>query len=560
VTTPTRTNKRRVGFEEESLSRDDSCLSESFDLSFSRGPHSSELTPGFDSCRITTQDAVDGLLLFGSPDSSKEPLSLMIYTLVTDCHVALVVVFRTAETPLKDSQFNISSPFSPENTRDWLSFSPQFEESPNFPFGPASASLFVSHTPHRDFTPNGGPPGGGMTPGTGASEGIAQLLAPMSSTKKTRLKRNLEPDSIFEDDANTSSHTNTSATLYPPPPASGHRVVHSSDGDDQPDDLSLHRYSKIRRMNRGNGPDDHFDRLTVDMSPHGDGDLEPNELMACLETPMKQKQSWMKKSSTSPVITTQRKKRQQCDLIISSPNEGNERMTTRQRSRGQSTLTTMMNMSTTPLIESSPLIESTGHTSPIEHQSPPGSAGYLSPLPEKSSKRRHALPSHPASCSPYKTRSQSRYETTVIPPVMLGEDRRDMRFVYSIISSVSVTSTDHIIFLCSSSTDYEDMSLVNSINESHVKEQQPQQQHPSPISHPPTPSEDDQYEILQSLFSPPPQKNHSYYPRSGSHGIHYHLPATGTGGTGHNSIFSSPLPEEPQKVSFLSSYLPSSLH
>jgi hypothetical protein len=273
----------------------------------------------------------------------------------------------------------------------------------------------------------------GTTTATGsASEGIAQLLDTMSSQKKSRLKRNLENDSIFD------AATSASSQYPPPPPSSANRShggggggggyeqegqehgqqQHEEEGLEEEDqrDSSLHRSSKIRRMNN-NGTDEHFDRLTADLSPQPD--LDPNQLMACLETPMKLAWGGRGHGINSPfpdltttTTTTLQKKRPQSELLSSLITSPNGRMTTRQRGR-------------VPSMSSETSIDSTltGHTSPIEqyHQAPPG---YLSPLPEKSSKRRNALPSHPASCSPYKTRSQSRCEGTMIS----ADDRRDIRF------------------------------------------------------------------------------------------------------------------------------------
>lgn len=221
--------------------------------------------------------------------------------------------------------------------------------------------LSSTHTPHRESN----------------TEGIAQLLVTMSS-QKPKQKRRLDNHSIFDD--------NGSTTKYPPPPSSVNRSLDQSyeDNDDNPDTNYFHR-NKYRRGSR-NGHDDQFDRLVAD-NTNGDLNIDSISGFESLPFPSPKKKR-NAKSLSSPV-----------SMIM-----------TRQRSKSR-------NQPTSPV----PSLED--NCSPVDHTSAP-SPGYMSPSPEKSSRKKR-LPSHPGSCSPYRTRSQSQYPE-ILQPIFFDQ-RKDTR-------------------------------------------------------------------------------------------------------------------------------------
>jgi hypothetical protein len=247
-------------------------------------------------------------------------------------------------------------------------------------------------------------------------------------------------------------------------------------------------------------------------------------------------------------------------LLSSSPTSAtpNSRMVTRNRSKVNNNL-----QSPSPFL-SAPAPPVTvpaagSHGSPIEHHSAATmttAAGYMSPGPEKSTRKRNSLPSHPSSCSPYRTRAQARCSShEVIPPVSFHSEHERKEIRYTSLPP-SVSSHPPSPLPGSYCTDHEEFSLTNhSMNGTPTKSISSSisfsSSATSPLHHSTTatvtargvisPCDEEQYEILQSLLSPPPQQKQFSYRRAMHH-------------SGNNLIFGSPTPAEraaaagPQKV------------
>jgi hypothetical protein len=394
--------------------------------------------------------------------------------------------FQTGLTPGKDFQFSLSSPFSPGpisgGCNEWL--------SPLF----SLENLSRNTTPRRHLGCGSGN-GNGNGDSAAGSEGIAHLLATMSS-QKPKSSISMSSSSIFDDDiivgscpGSTSSFHRSSYSLPPQPNGSNSSSINRSFEDCHQDEIvnrvtplgsplgDYHPFKYRRGMACHNSEyEDQFDRLTsASSSAAAEAEEEensyPHRISCCPETPVKkisssstatieemQRESDEIMSSSSlsyasPPPGTRKKKRRSVDSLLSSPSPlppSASRMVTRNRSKGLQ-LSSPLSFG---IAAASVSISAVNHGSPTEPMASTTTtaAGYMSPGPEKSTRKRNALPAHPSSCSPSPSANQSPYPTRtaakycpreVIPPVVLPstetQERRDIR--YTSLSPLPLTAS-----------------------------------------------------------------------------------------------------------------------